>query len=69
MKCPTCDSSHPHLHPAIQFEGEVETCIDDFHLRVTPENIEEYRSAVLVKRQSNLPSAIAWRKKAEEEST
>lgn len=37
-KCPTCDSPSPHLHPAVQHEGEVQLCHDAFHQRVTPEN-------------------------------
>jgi hypothetical protein len=36
--CPTCDSSAPHLHPAIQCGGEVSPCSDAYHCRVTPEN-------------------------------
>lgn len=39
--CPTCDSPKPHLHPAVQFEGEVQPCGDLFHRRVTPENTPE----------------------------
>lgn len=31
MKCPTCDSPSPELHPAVQHEGEVEVCRDLFH--------------------------------------
>lgn len=38
-RCPTCNSPAPHLHPAVQFEGEVSVCIDEFHLRETPQNI------------------------------
>ena len=49
-KCPTCSSPAPHLHPAVQFEGEVETCIDDFHLQETPQNLPKYRELVLAKR-------------------
>jgi hypothetical protein len=29
--CPTCDSPAPNLHPAVQHEGEVQGCDDDFH--------------------------------------
>lgn len=31
MSCPTCGSPAPHLHPAVQFEGETEPCTDQFH--------------------------------------
>ena len=40
-KCPTCDSAAPHLHPAVQHEGEVQPCRDVYHERVTPENTIE----------------------------
>lgn len=29
--CPTCGSPKPHLHPAVQSEGEVQPCSDPFH--------------------------------------
>jgi hypothetical protein len=41
MNCPKCDSPEPHLHPAIQFEGEVIPCVHEFHLRETPQNTPE----------------------------
>ena len=50
MKCPTCTSPAPHLHPAMQCEGEVEVCADAFHLAVTPQNRAEYRRLVADKR-------------------
>lgn len=50
MKCPRCASSFSHLHPAIQFEGEVETCTHDFHLTPTPQNTPAYIAAVHAKR-------------------
>lgn len=37
-RCPTCDAPAPHLHPAMQYEGEVQPCKDHFHLKRTPEN-------------------------------
>ncbi len=37
-RCPTCDSPHSHLHPAMQEGGEVEVCRYSFHRRITPQN-------------------------------
>lgn len=51
-RCPRCDSTAPHLHPAMQFEGEVELCTHDFHLSETPSNKPEYIAAVLEKRNA-----------------
>ena len=31
QRCPTCDSPKPHLHPAMQYEGEVQPCKDEWH--------------------------------------
>jgi hypothetical protein len=38
------------MHPAVQHEGEVEICIDDFHLTPTNQNRQSYIEAVLHKR-------------------
>ncbi len=40
-RCPRCDSPQPHLHPAVQFEGEVQPCSHDYHKQETPENTPE----------------------------
>lgn len=37
-KCPRCSSPAPHLHPAVQHEGEVQPCDHAFHKRITPQN-------------------------------
>lgn len=37
-RCPKCGSPRPHLHPAVQCEGEVHVCSDPFHQRQTPQN-------------------------------
>lgn len=37
-KCPRCDSPAPHLHPAMQFEGEVQPCTHPYHQQDTPQN-------------------------------
>lgn len=55
-KCPRCNSAHPHLHPAVQFEGEVEVCTHDFHLTPTSQNTPQILAAVLKKRALQL----AW---------
>lgn len=30
-RCPRCTSPEPHLHPAMQFEGEVQPCLHPWH--------------------------------------
>lgn len=44
--CLTCGSNAPHLHPAVQCEGEVELCHDQWHARITPENTPARRAEV-----------------------
>jgi len=51
-RCSSCDSPAPHLHPAMQFEGEVEVCADDFHLAETPQNTSQYIEAVREKQKA-----------------
>lgn len=41
MRCPTCTSPAPHLHPAVQHEGEVQPCPDEYHKTVTSQNTPE----------------------------
>ena len=55
MNCPRCGSSAPHMHPAVQHEGEVEICTDDFHLTPTNQNTPVYIAGVLDKREQKHP--------------
>ncbi len=50
-KCSTCASPSPHLHPAVQHEGEVCICWDAFHKTVTPENTPERIARVFAQSQ------------------
>ena len=50
--CPDCKSAHPHHHPAVQVDGEVELCTHAFHLQSTPQNLPEYIEAVRAKRRA-----------------
>lgn len=50
-KCPRCGSPAPHLHPAMQFEGETETCPHAFHLKPSPQNSLEYINLVIEKQR------------------
>ena len=40
-RCPICNSPDPKLHPAVQHEGEVSICGDQFHVLVPD---EKYRT-------------------------
>lgn len=52
--CPTCNSPSPERHPAMQAEGgEVEVCVDDYHLIPTNQNRPEYIAGVLAKHATN----------------
>ena len=50
LRCPRCGSPKPHLHPAVQVEGEVEICTHEFHLTPTNQNSEKYIAGILAKR-------------------
>ncbi len=49
-RCPRCNSPQPHLHPAVQFEGEVEICTHRFHLTLTNQNDQTAINRVLRRR-------------------
>ena len=49
--CQTCGSNRPHKHPAMSFGGEVELCVDDYHLTQTNQNRPAYIKAVMEKRR------------------
>lgn len=50
-RCPTCTSPSPHMHPAVQYGGEVELCTDEFHLKPTNQNTPERIASVNAKRR------------------
>lgn len=58
-RCPSCDSPAPHLHPAVQSEGEVQPCSDPFHAIVTNQNSEEMirDAAKLSRPQAGFPES------------
>lgn len=62
--CPTCTSPSPERHPAVQHGGEVELCVDDFHLRPTNQNPPEYIAAVMAKRAALNPTTTEQEKSA-----
>lgn len=54
-RCPTCNSPSPRLHPAVQFEGEVERCSDAYHATADIlAEIEMHRDGQAVRRFANL---------------
>jgi hypothetical protein len=55
-RCPTCNSPAPHRHPAMAFGGEVETCVDEFHLTPTSQNTPKYIAFVHEKRARLSPN-------------
>lgn len=49
-KCPRCGSPQPHLHPAVQYGGEVQVCFHRYHLTLTAQNTaDKILSAGLVR--------------------
>lgn len=62
-ECPRCKSTAPHLHPAVQHEGEVALCTDAYHLTPTPQNTPEYIRDVETARERSserLGGVINW---------
>jgi hypothetical protein len=59
MKCPTCESPAPHLHPALAFEGEVATCKDAFHSIATNQNPGPVSPSIAAPARAELQGIVA----------
>lgn len=55
-RCPRCNSPQPHLHPAVQVEGEVSICTHGYHLTPTNQNRQPERDRVLRRRAEKAAS-------------
>lgn len=46
MNCPTCNSHSPNLHPAIQSEGEIQPCKDEYHYKMIDGRCVAHKRAI-----------------------